>query len=262
MINIILDGGFGNQLWQYALGQHLKERGRVVTFDKSRLRHGYSDGGHHRDRAKYALDHINVELDFCSPVDQLLVEPNMPFMPAVLDADNVTLQGCWQSEKYLGNVETLCAQFTMRQTPSEEAVAWANLIKGSPNPTFLHVRHGDYMLPENLKYHGIMPTAYYKAALDVIFTKTAPCEVFVFSDDPDWCRTNLPGLVVAGNNQFEDLWLMSLCKNGVIANSSYSWWGAWLGPDKNGGTVVAPRQWFVTPSLDSRDIVPERWVKL
>jgi hypothetical protein len=262
MINIIIDGGFGNQLWQYALGQHLKERGRVVTFDKSRLRHEYSDGGHHRDRAKYALDRLNVNVDFGSLVGQTVVEPNMPFIPTVLDMDNVTLQGCWQSEKYLGNAEVLRNQFTCKQPPSAEAVAWAELIKVSPNPTFLHVRHGDYMLPENLKYHGVMPTAYYKAALDMIFKKTAPCEVFIFSDDPDWCRTNLPGLVVAGNNQFEDLWLMSLCKNGVIANSSYSWWGAWLGPDKNGGVVVAPKQWFVTPSLDSRDIVPKRWVTL
>lgn len=249
-------------MWQYALGRSLQERGRVVTFDRNNL-HEPNGLPHHRDKIQYALGGLKTKLVFGERVGQMVYEPNMPFISSILEMDNVTLKGCWQSEKYLGSVETLKSDFSLVAPLRPDAEAWAETIRRAANPLFMHVRHGDYCsIPENLLYHGIMPADYYLRARKLIEYKSGPTEVFVFSDDPEWCRINLPGLVVAGNNQFEDLYLMSLCKHSVIANSSYSWWAAWLGADKNGGLVVAPAKWFVTPTLDPRDIVPERWMKL
>jgi hypothetical protein len=87
---------------------------------------------------------------------------------------------------------------------------------------------------------------------------------FVFSDDQDWAHSlALPFVTtVVSHSPHEDLWLMSKCRHAVLANSSFSWWGAWLGPDKNGGIVVAPKQWFAQGNEDSADIVPERWTRI
>jgi hypothetical protein len=109
---------------------------------------------------------------------------------------------------------------------------------------------------------------YYRRAVDVILQQCRGAHFFVFSDDPDWARANVevpaPLHFVTHNSarpDFEDLRLMSLCRHHIIANSSFSWWGAWL----NGGSgkvVVAPTQWFIDPRIDTRDLIPPGWIRV
>jgi hypothetical protein len=130
------------------------------------------------------------------------------------------------------------------------------------------VRRGDYVSePDVSRYHGICPPDYYRSAVDYIAQRVPDIHLFVFSDDQDWVRDNLrfgpPTTLVAANSPdrgFRDMRLMTLCRHHIVANSSFSWWGAWLNPatDK---IVVAPQQWFSASSNDTRDLIPPSWVR-
>ena len=133
----------------------------------------------------------------------------------------------------------------------------------------MHVRRGDYVTDARARaYHGVLPLEYYRAAVACISARALSLRLFVFSDDPDWCRAHFrvgpPATFVDENHRdrsHEDLRLMSLCRHHIIANSAFGWWGAWLDPRRD-KTVVAPRQWFGEPSLDTRDLIPESWIRL
>jgi hypothetical protein len=107
---------------------------------------------------------------------------------------------------------------------------------------------------------------YYTVAVQYIKARYENPKFFVFSDEPDWCRANFSGdfVVVDHNGNFphEDMWLMAQCKHGVIANSSFSWWGCWLGDNQNERICIAPKRWFAGANLRTDDLIPERWVKL
>ena len=165
----------------------------------------------------------------------------------------------------------------MRAPLSAQTQRLAEEIEAGMNSVFIHVRRTDYLLPMN-SWMGIMPMSYYAQAANYLQSRCFNAKFFVFSDDPEWCRQNFPPSFrivdhnkagTSGNGpgqEHEDLLLMSLCCHAIIANSSFGWWGAWLG-DFLGKIVVAPNQWFNgtlggrwTP--ETSDIVPARWVKL
>ena len=135
----------------------------------------------------------------------------------------------------------------------------------------LHVRRGDYASnPKTTSTHGLCSLDYYRAAVTHVASKVENPEFFIFSDDIDWVRANLqldfPHHFVAHNQgatSYNDMRLMSLCSHHVIANSSFSWWAAWLsGIDKgNGGAVIAPRQWFAGAAgrVGAANRFPSHW---
>jgi hypothetical protein len=136
----------------------------------------------------------------------------------------------------------------------------------------VHVRRADYVsLPSAAAYHGALSTSYYLDSLRVVEENLKSPRYFVFSDDANWCRTNLPfdqtnTVFVSsnqGNNAWQDLILISLCRNCVIANSSFSWWGAWLGDQRwieQRRLVIAPRRWFAGNKNDyTADRIPSYW---
>lgn len=181
-------------------------------------------------------------------------------------ADGTYLHGYWQSEKYFAHIaEDIRREFTFPafSTPENSAMA-ARIAKGLS--VSLHVRRGDYL---TLGAHVLCDQAYYDAALGhVLDGLTETPTVYVFSDDPDWARDNLPlpcdKVVVDFNGpdtDFEDMRLMSLCTHNIIGNSSFSWWGAWLNanPDKR---VTGPARWFGDPKLSNPDILPDGWAKI
>jgi hypothetical protein len=139
-------------------------------------------------------------------------------------------------------------------------------IKDSKSSCFVGVRRADYLWPERINYHGVLPKDYYPLA-NFALPIDLDREYFVFTDDIPWARENLPSFmnIVDVNGPDEkawDIWLMSLCTHAIIANSTFHWWGAWLGADKH-GTVVAPKTWFVDEKVNAEcHIVPDRWVKI
>lgn len=181
--------------------------------------------------------------------------------------DGCYLHGYWQSERYFAEIADLIrTDFTFPDfSNSKNAEMAARIIEG--NAISLHVRRGDYVA---LSAHVLCDQAYYEAALTRLLEglpQDAPT-VYVFSDDPDWAKANLPlpckKVVVDFNGpdtDFEDMRLMSLCRHNIIGNSSFSWWAAWLNanPQKR---VAGPTNWFGDPKLSNPDILPSQWLKV
>ncbi len=165
--------------------------------------------------------------------------------------------------------EAVRADFTLRYPLSGKAQEIMAHIRGVASVS-LHVRRGDYVAHAQTRAEfGTLGIEYYRAALTTIVGRmgTAPT-VFIFSDEPEWTRQNivLPYVteVVASDAErppAHDLALMSACQHQVIANSSFSWWGAWLNPSPD-KTVVAPKEWFANSPLNGSTIVPPEWLRL
>jgi glycosyl transferase family 11 len=275
MIVIRLMGGLGNTLFQYALGRSLESQGKEVLFER-----GILDACSART---YLLDDFHTNIRFTDTVlAPEITEDGMPFRPEVFAYDNRTLTGYWQTEKYFSNIaRELRSELTPTYTSARTREA-ASRMAGT-NSVALHIRRSDSLSARALPFHGLLcETDYYNLAIEHVRKRLPNPEFFVFSDDIPWCMNHLDfpatfvshnamsgecdsnGIVTKGyrGRECEDIWLMSQCRHAVIANSSFSWWGAWLGDNKPDRLVVAPKQWFVALNMDARDIVPLRWTTL
>ncbi len=277
MITTRLHGRLGNQMFQYAAARGLSARlGTSVALD-TRLALSRGEG---------VLTRVfDLPLDDPDALPPLKSEAPLRYAAWRLtssrfrrekglgynpDFENFTdgsyLHGYWQSERYFTHAEAdIRRDFTFPAFTTPENADMAARIRDGL-AIALHVRRGDYLA---LGAHTLCDQAYYDAALARILQGlTRPPTVFVFSDDPDWVRENLPlpcARVVVDINgaetDFEDMRLMSLCDHNIIGNSSFSWWGAWLNtnPDKR---VAGPARWFGDPGLVNPDILPDRWMKI
>ena len=187
------------------------------------------------------------------------------FDPAVLTAPDWTyLCGYWQFERYFCEHEAAVRRAFAFPPASAESERIAEEIRDSPAVS-VHVRRGDYTEHGHL---GFLDEAYYRRAAATIADAVGEVELFVFSDDPAWCAESLSfprtATIVdrrlAPDRDWEDMWLMSLCRHHVISNSTYGWWGAWLDPSPT-KLVVAPRRW-VDNEKRQGDPVPERWIRV
>lgn len=210
-----------------------------------------------------------------------LLRTYTPEPPCVSDSDisNVvafrritapcTLFGYWQKEEFFADADFLVREdFTFPSLPSG-AQALVEHIASVQNSIAVHVRRGDYVSNSSvLKKHGLCSAQYYEEALKLLARTNEDAHCFLFSDDPAWVREHfdthgLPSTVVDMHGEagaHHDMHLMSLCKHHVIANSSFSWWGAWLA--QSGGMTIAPKQWFADSSMADRDPCPERWIRI
>lgn len=284
-------------MFQYAAARRLAEaHGTVLKIDTSRL----LDSNPLDTPRDYALDCFAISAEFasanesrlCAKLHQQATSPlyrllktcglfrtpgemryvrqqGPAFDPAILRLpDNVCLDGYWQSEKYFSAIRALLKkEFTLRVPLDGEDRQLAEKIRGCAAVS-LHVRRGDYLTnPHAAKHHGTCGRDYYDQAVSFIRRKIPAAELFIFSDDPHWCEANmsydLPTTIVSktdGAAEGRDLTLMSSCRHHIIANSSFSWWGAWLGenPEK---IVIAPQRWFSNPARDTGDLIPEGWLR-
>jgi len=291
MIISQLNGGLGNQMFQYAAGRRLAYtlsadfKIDITGLESNKLR-------------GYALDCFNTQLTFTTPSDLKLVnkgnasrlarikkiicgdwhrsritcykERHFHFDPIVLSlSDNSYLDGYWQSEKYFLDVADIIKNdFTFTSTPSETNQSMAEKILNH-NAVAIHIRRGDYIADPNAnKIHNTYNIEYYRKAISNILGKVNDPHFYIFSDEPDWVKNNFiidsPTTYVSHNNEstcYEDMRLISLCKHQIIANSSFSWWGAWLNsnPDK---IVIAPQRWFNVTETDTSDLIPNSWLKI
>jgi hypothetical protein len=182
---------------------------------------------------------------------------------------NVYLEGFWQCERYFTNIRSvLLKEFTPK---NQFNLANAELLSriNSVNSVAVHIRRGDYVTnPQASKFHGILPLSYYERAIKLIEEKIGNPEFFVFSDDQEWVKLNFkipyPVHFVEknqGKDAVFDLALMAACRHNVIANSSFSWWGAWLNTNPL-KIVIAPHRWFADSSVSSADLLPSSWYRL
>jgi hypothetical protein len=137
------------------------------------------------------------------------------------------------------------------------------------NSVSLHVRRGDYLINPRAKQLLVVCDAeYYLKSVEIMSSKVERPHFYIFSDDIKWAKENIImpfKTTFVGENgprkSYEDLRLMSLCKHNIIANSSFSWWGAWLNENPN-KIVIAPKQWFRSSEKDTKDLIPESWLKI
>jgi hypothetical protein len=177
--------------------------------------------------------------------------------------DHVSLQGYFQTEKYFKHIESeIREDFTFK---NEILNPCKDMISSVENPIALHIRRTDYLT--NSENHFNLPLEYYQAALNLFDSDR---NVIVFSDDPSWCQeqelfSNDRFMISENTDNRVDLCLMSLCDDFIIANSSFSWWGAWLSQNKN-KKLIAPLQWFgktgYTKDHDTKDLIPDDWIRI
>jgi len=299
MIIIQLLGGLGNQMFQYAIGRQLAVLNNselkfdIAGFTRDPLRkyslscfsiteHIASDSeiirlkyGHCNPTLAMASDFLNRVLRHLigrKPLrtSRYLIEKQIfRFDNEILkQRSHLYLEGYWQAYEYFANIrEILQREFTPRNNMTPENIQLLEQIK-SCNAVSLHVRRGDYYSdPGTSRLYACCTSNYYQAAIDRIKGLLENPTFFVFSDEPDWAESGLDldnKVIVRANSPesaHDDLRLMQNCRHHIIANSSFSWWGAWLNenPDK---IVIAPRTWINLANTDTRDLIPESWIRL
>lgn len=276
MILTEMIGGLGNQMFQYAAGLALAHQSGVALrysdagFDEYQLRQfTLTDFGISGKRASLA------ERSQIAREGRLIVEAESRFEPKLLDRHRCAyLRGYWQSERYfISSRSRLLSEFVPIQDIGDINRLTIERMRNSVSIA-MHVRRGDYVTNNHTNaFHGTLPIAYYQAALTRINAEIGLSQAknvchFIFSDDPDWCRDNfgfLKSIEIVSHNlngrPALDIHLMQHCRHHIIANSSFSWWGAWLNDDPE-QIVVAPKNWFRKTTIDCRHIVPERWHRI
>lgn len=290
MIITKLNGGFGNQMFQYAIARNLAEINRTeikldITAFKTYNCRIYELSNYNIIENFANYNEINqikknkVRLDFyikkllhrsLNQVNHYYIEKKEFSCDHEIFSlrGNIYLEGYWQTEKYFKNIENIIRdEFTIKTAPDEENNAILDKIKNS-NAVALHVRRGDYITdPLTNRYHGVCDLDYYNKCIKILSKRIDNPHFFVFSDNSEWTKKNLrikfPHDNVLHNGPekgYEDIRLMSKCQHFIIANSSFSWWGAWLSHNLN-KIVLAPKRWLRT-DIETKDLIPNKWMRI
>lgn len=293
MILITLQGGLGNQMFQYAFAKVLasKNKAKIVIEDSIYKLQEKKEGYTPRN---FELDIFNNEYIFAEKKDLELFK-NLSFFYKVkkklklnypkkyneisfdysskahLLKSPVFVTGYFQSFKYFVGFEKLVKKifvFPIDKLSQENKDLIPILRK--PNTVAVHVRRGDYITDRTTnQVHGVCDINYYMQAISVTLSQIQNPTFVFFSDDTEWVKEKFENLdsdkIFISHNKNENSWidmfLMSICSHNIIANSSFSWWGAWLNenPQK---IVVAPKKWFQAKEVDINSIIPEEWIKI
>lgn len=285
-IIVKLNGGLGNQMFQYALARSLAKRtGLKTLFDMSFFKKKYA--------RPYQLNIFSLNAEFVEDFWlklklniiwklrkklknkkilglNLYLEPHFEFDENIFKIKpNTYIEGFFQSENYFTDIENVIrTDFQFKNLPDDENQTLIEKIN-TTNSISLHIRRGDYI--QKKRYQDVYASCsldYYKSGVEYIANKYSDPTLFIFSDDINWVKENLKlpyeSIYVAnntGDNSYEDMRLMSLCKHNIIANSSFSWWGAWLNNNKE-KIVIAPQRWFNDEGINQNDVIPNSWIKL
>ena len=281
-------GGLGNQMFQYALGRRLSITHHTDLkvdiqdlMDRSPKDYSFRE---------LKLNEFNIDLKIAGPEDRkkfyldgrtrparikgrllrslsghhIYYEPTNLFAPEILKAGkNAYMAGYWQTEKYFNEIRpALLADFQPKNPVNGTAEAVAVQIKSSESVS-IHVRRGDYVHNKAAAdFLGACSLKYYENAMEMITRTIKEPRFFIFSDDVAWVKENLhidyPSHIMENFPDHVDMHLMSLCKHNIIANSSFSWWAAWLNPNQS-KMVIYPRKWHKDATVDSSDMIPPGW---
>lgn len=269
-------GGLGNQMFQYAIAQSIALENKdsfkldLTAFNTYEL-------------FSYRLDEFKIpscvatQDDIDNVLGRNLVvrkfrrvlgvsshyieKERTIFDSTVFKNKNIYLEGYWQNEQYFYKHRSKILQtFIPKCTFSKVTENYYSQIRKSESIS-VHIRRGDYLKHDDI---GVLPLSYYKESMEYFLEKNQQVCFYIFSNDIDWCKDtfkDLENIVFIDDTESEiaDLWLMSHCRHNIIANSSFSWWGAWLNRDSN-KIVVSPKQWMkVNPK--NHKWVPEEWIQ-
>jgi hypothetical protein len=290
LIIVKLIGGLGNQMFQYALGRKLSIHNNTrLKVDVTELLDRSPKDYVFRD---FKLNVFDTEVEFATPKDldkfflhfdtryrrltgrigrkltghQLFFEKGNFFMPEVLQAPgNSYLSGYWQTWKYFDDIDPVLRKDFRIKAPLQDAALQSAAAIRQSDAVSLHVRRGDYVTNKGAsEFLGVCSPGYYRNAVEYISKRVRQPHFFIFSDDVQWVKANMhfdhPYTIVAGHPDHVDLQLMSICKHNIIANSSFSWWGAWLNANP-GKLVVCPLRWFNDQTIDPAYMIPNGWHK-
>ncbi|MDH6309842.1 hypothetical protein M2451_002213 [Dysgonomonas sp. PFB1-18] len=291
MVTLLLSGGLGNQMFQYAAAKALAKR-----LDTSLRIDTYSLTKKTQATARaYELDIFNIDVPLVSSLRGKCLIKLRPYVQqhraffqkfgfltdtyAILYQPvietmkgNITMSGYFQNERYFNNIASdIRRDFTFRKPLADSNLSLSERLKRI-NSVSVHIRRGDYLSNKSASANFITcDSCYYEKAIKAIAENVKTPEFFVFSDDHDRVRGNISfaGYPVTfidwnkGSDSYIDMQLMSLCKHNIIANSSFSWWGAWLNANTE-KIVIAPEKWFQDNKKNALldNFYPEGWRKM
>lgn len=288
---ILLQGGLGNQMFQYAFYLAIKHNNSYVYCDNYLVTKNNDHNGYElkrvfsidtkksfktyltakilnrlhnkkKDRVIKILSHFGINL----------ITDTIPsiFIPEIITPQkkkHYYYLGYWQTEKYFKHIESQVKSVFIFNTDilSVKSKQMAQEIKNCLSVS-IHIRRGDYLQAKYFKLYGnICTLEYYQKAISIVSQKYNNCHFFIFSDDIEWTKTNFSSIPATfidfnkGQDSWQDMYLMSLCQHNIIANSSFSWWAAWLNSNQN-KTVICPSK-FLNTNQES-DIIPENWIQI
>ncbi|MEI6042225.1 MAG: alpha-1,2-fucosyltransferase [bacterium] len=293
MITVKLKGGLGNQLFQYAYGRAVSLKLETpLILDVS----GYDNQSEIDTERELQINCFNLQASISNDVNDSNISlfkrlyekaknaikntanpyNGYIFTPENLDIkDGSHVEGFWQSEKYFSNIETILrSDLTLKEKLGEKAKLFRDRIKQVADnggvSASVHIRRCDYTTNKYAAaYHGALDMTYYQRAISTLQAKLCGKQLvlFVFSDDISWVKENLktdvPFVCVSRPEilDHEELILMGYCNHNIIANSSFSWWGAWLNPKKD-KIVIAPKRWVKDSRANTNDVTPLGWIKI
>lgn len=290
MIVVRLMGGLGNQLFQYAAAKQLSILNNAeLYFDVS----FFSTKTYDTTPRKFELDVFNI--DYKIATDEMLhhfhgCEFNAKelvltkllsfgkfkkykfneygFNDQFLDLKgNYYVRGFFQSEKYFNSIRNIiCEELVINEQHLPIDIELVNKIKNTENSVSVHIRRGDYIRNlTSMDAHGICSKDYYVKSLKLIKEKlgTDNIHFYIFTDDAKWVRSEMNWEIdctlVSEKQPIEDFYLMSLCKHNIIANSTFSWWAAWLNKNEN-KMIIMPKQWTNILQSELIDLAPKKWI--
>ncbi len=284
MIIVKIKAGLGNQMFQYAHGRALSLRSNVElkldTTDWTKRGETFR---------KYTLSHFNIvetiatdeeikklrrPFGIVSKILEKIISlchiSNVTFYTLYLSKKNVYLDGFWQNESYFKDqADAIRKDFTPKTPLSAKTAAMLRTIEADPKAISLHIRRGDNAHnPSSMKAFGLCSMEYYENALRILSKKTGGAlHLYIFSDEIDWAKENLtfpfPMTFVSAPEiaDWEEILLMAACRHNILANSSFSWWGAWLNP-RTDKVVIGPKQWALQNKHQYKHILPPSWLRI
>ena len=289
MLIVKMVGGLANKMFQYSLYQSLIHAGKDAYIDNESFvpKWDFENIGLQqvfprldmRYAAKSAIQKLAGGQDVISKARRRMPflskksyirELSFGYNPTLFALEgDYYLEGCWQSEKYFQNIKNrIRGDFTFSGLTDRKNISLVDTFSQKESVS-IHVRKGADYVRSNTD--GTCNKDYYERAVQYINQRIQNPRFFVFTDNPSWVKNNLLNIEytlidwnpVSGPSSFLDMQLMSQCKHNIIANSTYSWWGAWLNPNPH-KIVVGPKQWFSSAAThyDTADILSEEWISM
>jgi hypothetical protein len=285
MIITKLIGGLGNQMFQYAAGLELAKKWNVpLKIDVTHLNKN-SNGVYTQRQLELSIFNLPINIANETEINlfqdsflskllyrylgiknkyQVVNEIGQTFNSNFYNlSKNTYLNGFWQNQNYFKNSKNeVLNSFTFNQKIIDSCNEFEKQLL--PNSVSLHVRRGDYVtLSSANQFHGLCSIEYYANTVNYIENKlNSNLNIYIFSDDVEWCKQNLNiknCIYLKTTSAAQDLYLMSKCEHNIIANSSFSWWGAWLNQNNN-KIIIAPKYWFNGVESENLGILPENWI--